>query len=56
MRNVPENNRRENQNSFRVQKHSSELFAVNKIIWKNMVQPERSQAAIKHGACALNVG
>jgi hypothetical protein len=30
--------------------------AVYEIMWKHIVQPDRSQMRIKHGACALNAG
>jgi hypothetical protein len=40
--------------------HTQFLFlqnrAVYQIMWKNMVQPDRSQMAIQCCACALNAG
>jgi hypothetical protein len=34
----------------------SENRAVCEIMWKNMVEPDRSQVAIEYGACALHAG
>ena len=34
----------------------SENRAVYEIMWKKMVQPDRSQMTIQHGACTLHAG
>ena len=34
----------------------SENRVLYKIMWKNIVQPDRPQMTIKYGACALRVG
>jgi len=34
----------------------SEDRVVYELTWKNMVQPNRPQITIQHGACALNAG
>jgi hypothetical protein len=46
MRNVLDQNYRENQNTFYVQKLSTENRAAYEIMWKNMVQPNRLKMPI----------
>jgi hypothetical protein len=33
-----------------------EYLAVYEIMWKNMVQPDSPQMAVRYGACALDAG
>jgi len=56
MRNILDQNCRENQNTFYVQKHSTENRAVYETMWKNMVQPNRLKMPIYYGACAFHAG
>jgi hypothetical protein len=48
---------RENQNTrFVFNNFFLENRAVYEIMWKNIVQPDRPQMTIQHGACALRAG
>jgi hypothetical protein len=35
---------------------SSENYAAYEVIWKNTMEPDRSQKAIYYGACTFDVG
>ena len=53
MVNVPEKGGRENQNThFMSDNFFFENSAVYRIMWKYIVEPERPQIKIKHGACS----
>jgi hypothetical protein len=48
---------RENQNTpFMFSNFFSKNRVVCEVMWKNTVEPDRPQMAIKYGACALHAG
>jgi len=54
MRNISDVRCRENQNPYFIfNNFVSENLVVNKIIRKNMVQPNGSQITIKYSACCI---
>jgi hypothetical protein len=56
-RNISDKSCRENQNThFMFNNFFPENRAVYEIKWKNMVQPDRPQMTIQHGARALHAG
>jgi hypothetical protein len=56
MRNVSDKNCLENQNIFCVQHFFSEKLCVCDLMWRNMVEPDRSQMTIKYDACSFPAG
>ena len=57
MRNISDIGCRENQNTCIIfSSFFSENCATYEIIWKNMVEPDRSQMVIKYGTCPLHDG
>jgi hypothetical protein len=58
MGNISDKSCRENQNTHFVFSNFffPEILAVYDKTWKNIVEPDRPQMAIKYGACALHAG
>jgi len=45
---------RKNETTFYDQRMFSENFAVYELIWKYMVESDRPQMTVQHGACVLH--
>jgi len=56
MKNISDNSCRGSRNTFYVQYNFSENLAGYEIMLENVVDPDRSQMAIKYDACALRAG
>ena len=55
-RNISDKTGWENQKTFYVKYIFSENRAFDRIMWKNIVQPDRSQTTTQYGACVLHAG
>ena len=58
MRNISDESYRENQNEYFMIYNFffAENRAVDEILWKNTVEPDRPQTIINYGACVLRAG
>jgi hypothetical protein len=56
LRNISDKRCGESQNTLYVQKLFPENLALNEIMWKNKVEPNRTQVTMQYGTSALRAG